>query len=199
MNKFILGELQNNGKKYILFFCIILVGIIIGTVIANKIPKKDETILINETVTNVRTKNIDYKAVMEKYLKNDFTDIIIITFISFSIFYKYGNILFFLIKGMRLGFVISIIMEAIGIGKGIVFSIVTIMLPNLIKIPVLLYIFFLCINLLRIGMENQYESRINLAKNFVLKYLGSCILIIINCVLNTYVFTNILVLLKNML
>lgn len=198
MRKILINEINQNGQKYVFYLILIIIGIFLGTFYYSKIYKNENSYdVVEETINYIKNEKIDYKVLLNKYLKRDLQELLIIIIISISLLYKYGSYFYFCYKGFTIGFLISFLIMALPGIKGIVFSIGTILLPNIIKIPVFLFCHFHLMLLLKSIIERDYDNKYVIIKKNILKVGIVFIITIINCFFNTFLFNNVLVILKN--
>lgn len=198
MRKFLIDEINKNGKKYILYLMIIIVGIFIGTFYFSKSYKNENSyVTIEETINFIKNGKIDYSILLANYLKRDLLELFILIFISISLLYKYGSYIFFCYKGFTFGFLISFLIRNLTGAKGILFSFGTILLPNIIKIPVFLFGHFYLALLFKSIIDRDYDNKYTILKELIVKVGAVVLIIIINCFFNTFIFNNILVIFKN--
>ena len=76
MRKFLIDEINKNGKKYILYLMIIIVGIFIGTFYFSKSYKNENSyVTIEETINFIKNGKIDYSILLANYLKRDLLEL----------------------------------------------------------------------------------------------------------------------------
>lgn len=124
MHRFLIDEININGKKYIMYLIIVLVGVFLGTFYFSR-GLKDENCYgaIESTINYIKSEKINYKQLLGMYLKRDLFDLLMISFISVSLLYKYGSYLFLGYKGFVFGFLISLLVSVLPGIKGIIISI----------------------------------------------------------------------------
>ena len=133
---------KKNSKEYILVILIFLIGLLMGVMFINNSSQESENIIvtyISEFMEKFKTiENIDKASLVTDSIKSNLLLAVIIwlagtTIIGMPI--VLGLILF---RGFCLGFTISSITFTFGVGKGILFCILTIFLQNIFFIPAIL-------------------------------------------------------------
>lgn len=100
-------------------------------------------------------------------------------------------------KGFSIGYTISAIISTLGIQKGVVFSIASLLLQNLIFIPSLFILAISGINLFKKIKHDKYVNiKIEFYKHVIIMLIVS-ILSMLSSFVEIYVSTNFLILLKN--
>ena len=162
----LINHLNDNFKQYILMCIIFTIGIIISVIIANNtqdiLEKNGET-----TITNIieELKNgyeIDNIALLKKIAVNHITYLAIMWFLGCSLIGI--PIVYFLVlyKGFSLGYTISCIVITLGTGRGILFTIITLLLQNIILIPSTLILSVSGLNLYKSIIRNRKIENIKI-------------------------------------
>lgn len=135
-------HIYKNLKQYTIISIFFLIGIIVGVIFVNyeQIETKQQigsyiTTFIDCLKTNYQ---IDYINLLKNIIENHIIFAFILWFMGCTIIgipIVYALIVY---KGFSLGYTISIIVFTLGTGKGILFSIITLLLQNLITIPAVL-------------------------------------------------------------
>ena len=144
LGNIIYKHITNNSKEYILLTLIFLVGIFLGVMFINNTQNAQR-----EEVTSYLNNFIDKLQNTEKLenaeiLKNTIIDnaILAVTLWFFGttvigIPVVFGIILY---RGFCLGYSIASIILTVGIGKGIIFVLISLLLQNIIFIPAIIAI-----------------------------------------------------------
>ena len=145
-NNFIISiisnHIYNNLKQYIIVSVLLVIGIVIGVMVVNntKIDMKEE---IKTVITTfIECLKTEYQIDSMNLLKNIIGNHIIFAFLLWFLGCTVIGIpiVYILItyKGFSLGYTISMVIYTLGIGKGILFNLITMFLQNLIIIPTIL-------------------------------------------------------------
>lgn len=137
-------HITNNSKEYILLTLIFLIGIFLGVMFINnsqETQREELTSYLNNFIDKL--KNIE-KLESAEILKTTIIENIILaitlwffgtTVIGIPI--VFGIILY---RGFCLGYSIASIILTVGIGKGIIFTLISLLLQNIIFIPAIIAI-----------------------------------------------------------
>ncbi len=132
-------HVYTNLKQYLIVSALFLIGIIIAVIFTNNDNNAGNSQIGNNITTFIECLKTDYQVDKTKLLKeviiNDIFTAFILWFMGcvvIGIPVVYGIIVY---KGFSLGYTISTIILALGTWKGIMFSLITLLLQNLIIIP----------------------------------------------------------------
>ena len=135
-------HIRKNTKEYMSLFIIFLIGIIIGVIFINYTDEVYKTQIKDYLIHFSESLNTDYKIDTTELLKSSITNNLILavclwfigsTIIGIPIVYLIVGI-----KGFSLGYTISSIMVTYPFWKGILFTLLSLFIQNLIFIPCLL-------------------------------------------------------------
>lgn len=147
-------HVRKNIKEYIIISIIFLIGIIIGVIFINNIDESQKTQIVDYLGTFVECLNTDYQIDTVNLLKTSIINNLILAltlwFIGSTVI---GIPIVYIIIGIRgflLGYTISSIMVTYSLWKGILFSILSMLLQNIIFIP--------CIFALAVSGMKLYKS-----------------------------------------
>lgn len=158
---------KNNSKEYILIILIFVIGVFIGVMFINNCSEEKETAIttyISEFIEKFRSiESIDKGSLIVNSIKdNIFLGIIVwlagTTIIGMPV--VLGLILF---RGFCLGYTISAITFTLGVGKGIVFCLLTFFLQNILFIPALLTMGVSSIKLYKAIINDRRKENIKIA------------------------------------
>lgn len=159
-------HIYKNLKQYTIVSILFLIGVIAGVVLVNKINEQTQNQIGSHITTFIESLKINYQIDSINLLKN-----IIGNHIVFSVFLwfmgctivgipiVYGMVIF---RGFSLGYTISSIIFTLGIGKGILFSIITLLLQNLLIIPCVLALAVSGIKLYQSMIKNRKKENIKI-------------------------------------
>ena len=150
-------HVNKNIKEYVLAVTVFLIGIIIGVMLVNSSNYENQESIkgyINEFISSIENKEfeIDEKKLFIKSMLSNLKIAVIIwiagsTIIGIPI--VYGSLGY---KGVCIGYSISAIIATLGKSNGIIFSIGSMLLQNLIAIP--------CILALSVSSTKMYKATI---------------------------------------
>ena len=160
----IVNHVQNNKKQYFIVGIIFLIGIIIGVNFINNIDDNSEKYTKDYIINFIDSLKNDYQIDKISLLKNIIINNLIIALIIWFMGSTVIGIplvyLIVLYKGFSLGYTISSIIITLGISKGIFFSIVSMLLQNIIIIPCILALSVSGIKLYRSIMKDKRKENI---------------------------------------
>ena len=191
----IANHIINNKKNYLISTLLFLVGLIIGIMFINNINDiqyKEISEYIQKLVTNIKSvEKINYIKLLKESFESNFILVIVIWLASSTIIgipIVYGLIAF---RGFVFGYTISSILSSIGIGYGIIFSLCSLLLHNIIFIPVLLATSVSGMKLYKSIIKNREKQ--NIKVEFIRHTLFCTImllLLVISSLIEVYISTN---------
>ena len=132
-------HIQNNIREYTIGCIIFVIGVLLGVVFVNNLTEiqTDEiSVYITESITSLKHNTILNKLeILKESIKNDIILVIFLWLMGSTVI---GLLLVYLIvcfKGFCFGYTLSTIIFVLGLGKGTLFLISTILLKNIIAIP----------------------------------------------------------------
>jgi stage II sporulation protein M len=139
MKKVLLEYILKNKKNFIIIVTLFCIGIAIGILFinySNDIQKTEINNYVEELVNNIKnSENINKGNLLFLSIKQNVTFIILIWFLGCTII---GGIFIYvaiLYKGFTIGYTISAIIATLGIKNGTIFSVISLLLQNIIFLP----------------------------------------------------------------
>ena len=137
-------HITNNSKEYILLTLIFLIGIFLGVMFINnsqETQRGEITSYLNNFIDKLKnTKKLESAEILKTTIIENIILAITLWFFGTTVIgipVVFGIILY---RGFCLGYSISSIILTIGIGKGIIFVLISLLLQNIIFIPALIAI-----------------------------------------------------------
>lgn len=133
---------KNNSKEYILVILIFIIGVFVGVMFINNSSTENGTAIVTyisdfiEKCENIE--GIDKKSLLIDSIKSNIFLTIIIWFAGTTIIGIPVVLGIILIRGFCLGYTISALAFSIGVGKSIIFCLLSLFLQNIFFIPALL-------------------------------------------------------------
>lgn len=131
--------IKNNIKEYMIITLTFLIGIFLGVMFVNNLEEEQKVEIISYVNTYIESFEKSEQASNIKLLQNNIKDNIILTLIIWfigstiiGIPIVFGIIAF---RGFCLGYTISSITVVFGVAKGIAFTLIAIIMQNIIFIP----------------------------------------------------------------
>ncbi len=177
-------HIYDNLKQYLIVSVLFLIGIIISVIFINNDNDVGNSQIENNITTFIECLKTDYQIDKTNLLKmliiNDIFTVFILWFMGCVIIgvpIIYGIIVY---KGFSLGYTVSIIILALGMWKGIMFSLITLLLQNLIIIPC---VFAICVSGTKMYKELLKDKRrenikIEIIRHTIFSFIVLCFLII---------------------
>lgn len=135
-------HIQNNLKQYIIVFIFLLIGVVAGIVFVNNASEKQGTEIsgyLNQFLSSLKeNKTIDKAELLKQSLFDNISLAVILWFVGSTVIgipIVYGIVAY---RGFCLGYAISSALATLSVGKGIIFSIASMLLQNLLFLPCLL-------------------------------------------------------------
>lgn len=199
----LLNHFYENLKLYIIVIIIFIIGITVGIIFINNTNEAQSTEIQNYITTFINSLKQDYHIdkgqLMQDSLWDNLILIVSMWFIGSTVIgipIVLGIVLF---RGFCIGYTVSAIIGVLGVQKGIVFTLTTIFLQNLIFIPVILCMAVSCMKLYKSIMKDKRKENIKIE---ILRHTMISIILLVLLVLATlievYVSTNLLMLAINM-
>ena len=138
------NHVANNKKEYILVTLIFLVGIFLGVMFINN-SKENQLSEISSYFNNFidklkNTEKLETMAILKTTLLENIMLAVTLWFFGTTVIgipIVFGIIMY---RGFCLGYSIATILSVIGVGKGILFILITLVLQNILFIPALIAI-----------------------------------------------------------
>ena len=137
-------HITNNSKEYILLTLIFLIGIFLGVMFINnsqETQRGEITSYLNNFIDKLKnTKKLESAEILKTTIIENIILAITLWFFGTTVIgipVVFGIILY---RGFCLGYSISSIILTIGIGKGIIFVLISLLLQNIIFIPAIIAI-----------------------------------------------------------
>lgn len=138
------NHVVNNKKEYILVTLIFLVGIFLGVMFINN-SKENQLSEISSYFNNFidklkNTEKLETMTILKSTLLENIILAVTLWFFGTTVIgipIVFGIIMY---RGFCLGYTISTIISVIGVGKGILFILITLVLQNILFIPALIAI-----------------------------------------------------------
>ena len=195
----ILRHLYENIKLYIIVTIIFVIGITTGVIFINNTTGEEATEIqsyITEFINLLKQGyHVDTGALLKKSLSDNLILILVMWLLGSTVVgipIVIGIVLF---RGFCIGYSVSAIIATLGVQKGILFFIVTMLLHNLIFIPVIICMTISCLKLYKSIMKDKRRENIKLAiiRHTLISIMLS-ILLVIASLIESYVSTNLIML-----
>lgn len=193
----ILNYIKENIKTYLILLIIFFIGLILGVIFVDNASEPQANQIssyINNFINSIKENyQISTKDLLKETVINNVSIAVILWFLGSTVI---GFPLIYVVicyKGYCIGYTISSVIATIGTAKGIVFILATMLLQNIIYIPVILTLGVSGVKLYRLIMEDRRREniKIQIAKHTIFSIL-MLILLIISALIETYISGNLL-------
>ena len=191
-------HITRNIRTYFILIIIFLLGLIIGLIVVNNSSEGQETEIanyINNFITELKNgAKLDYFKLLKNSFGNNLFLVIILWFMSSTVIgipIVYGIIGY---KGFCMGYTISAVVMTLGTGKGIAFSLTSMLIHNIILIPCMLAVAVSGINLYKSIIKDRRKENIKIE---IIRHTIFCFIMLavmaIGALIETYISSNLLV------
>ena len=193
----ILNYIKENIKTYLILLIIFFIGWILGVIFVDNASEPQANQIssyINNFINSIKENyQISTKDLLKETVINNVSIAVILWFLGSTVI---GFPLIYVVicyKGYCIGYTISSVIATIGTAKGIVFILATMLLQNIIYIPVILTLGVSGVKLYRLIMEDRRREniKIQIAKHTIFSIL-MLMLLIISALIETYISGNLL-------
>ena len=195
--KIIKEHVINNKKEYVIIFLIFVIGIFSGVFFVNHLqetPKTEITNYLNQFIEKFKgLENINSIELLKNSMIQNIGLAIVIWFFGTTVI---GIPIVFAIivyRGFCLGYTISLCITIMGLGKGISFVLVTLLLQNILLIPAILALAVSGIKLYKSIVKDKTKEnvKIEILRHTVFSIIMLIILLIAS-IIEIFMSTNIL-------
>lgn len=197
IKNYILSNIIKNKKEYISLCIVLFIGVVLGVLFINNV-KDDEKVQIQEYINGfidtIKNGNeIDKITLLKDSIIRNVSIGIILWFVGSTVIgipLVYAYVAY---KGFCISYTVSSSIAVLGQVKGLSFSLASILLQNLIIIPIILAISVSGINLYKSIMKDRRRENIKLEiiKHTVISIMN-ILCLIVAAIIETYISTNIL-------
>lgn len=197
LKNIILNYIKENIKTYLILLIIFFIGLILGVIFVDNASEPQANQIssyINNFINSIKENyQISTKDLLKETVINNVSIAVILWFLGSTVI---GFPLIYAVicyKGYCIGYTISSVIATIGTAKGIVFILATMLLQNIIYIPVILTLGVSGVKLYRLIMEDRRREniKIQIAKHTIFSIL-MLMLLIISALIETYISGNLL-------
>lgn len=194
----IIDHITDNIKEYATVVLIFFIGIIIGIIFINNVNDEQGTEIsnyINNFIDSMhQNSTINFFNLLKESISSNIVLTICLWFAGCTVIgmpIVYGIIAF---RGFCVGYTVSSIIATLGTGKGLAFSISTILLQNILLIPAIFALSVSGIKLYKSIMKDKRKENIKLE---ILRHTAFsamvCVVMILASFIETYVSSNIFI------
>ena len=188
-------HINNNVKDYTILILLFIVGVILGVLFINN-AKSSEQEQINNYINSIlisaqESKTMDSFSLLRSSIIANIKLTVIIWFAGSTVIgvpFVYGIIAY---RGFCIGYTVSSIIAVLGVKKGLIFSLASLFLQNLIFIPCILALGVSGLKLYRSIVRDKRRENIKIE---IYRHTIFCTFILIGLILSsiveTYISTN---------
>lgn len=181
-------HIKNNIKEYLIITIIFLIGIIIGVIFINNTNEAEKNQISEYITTFINCLKTDYTIDSNELLKssiiNNIILLILIWFMGMAVIGIPIVYIIILSKGFSLGYTLASGMAVLGLGKGILFNITTLLFQNIISIPCLIALGVSGMKLYKSIMKDKRRENIKLE---IVRHTVFCLIIGIVLICSSFV------------
>ncbi len=201
---FILRNIHDNLKSYLIVIILFIIGIVAGVIFINNANEAQGVEIqdyINSFISSLKQDyHIDKMELLKSSLWDNFILIISMWFIGSTVIgipIVFGIVIF---RGFCIGYAASSAVAVLGAQKGIIFLLTTMFLQNIIFIPIIVCMAVSCIRLYKSIMKDKRRENIKLEIiRHTLVSIMLFIVLVIATLIEVYISTNLLMLCLNLL
>lgn len=196
LKNMILGYINENIKIYAIVTLMFLIGWVIGIIFVNnsqEVQQEQINGYINTFIQGIKSDaEISKPEILKNSILSNLGITVLLWFLGSTVIGMPLIYIVILYKGYSIGCTISAIVASLGMGKGIVFILSTMLLQSIIYIPCLLSLAVSGVKLYKQIMEDRRTENIKIQ---ILRHSIFCVFIflmlVIAALIETYISTNI--------
>ena len=191
---FLIEYAKKYKVTYISVIATFIIGILIVIFVTFKIPENDKTSVsnyINETIQIAKDKKIDNQELFKERLIENFKTLGTIWLLGCTVIASFTIYIFMIYKGILCGYIISIIIFILGFGKGLKFLFPTVIIENVIFLPVIFLLATSGIRLYKQIIMRKINIKQELLRHTIIMFVSGIFAIIVACI-DAYFLTGLL-------
>lgn len=190
-------HISNNAKEYLIVALMFIIGIFAGVFFVNNIQEEQKTEItqyLNNFIQQFKnTQNLDTINLLKTSITQNAVLAILIWFFGTTVIgipVVFGIVIY---RGFCLGYTVSVTITVLGLSKGLTFSLVSMLLQNIIMIPAILALAVSGFKLYKSIVKDKRKENIKLEilRHTIFSLLMLAVLVI-SSVIEVFISTNIL-------
>ena len=190
-------HISNNAKEYLIVALMFIIGIFAGVFFVNNIQEEQKTEItqyLNNFIQQFKnTQNLDTINLLKTSITQNVVLAILIWFFGTTVIgipVVFGIVIY---RGFCLGYTVSVTITVLGLSKGLTFSLVSMLLQNIIMIPAILALAVSGFKLYKSIVKDKRKENIKLEilRHTIFSLLMLAVLVI-SSVIEVFISTNIL-------
>ena len=191
---FLIEYAKKYRVTYISVIATFIIGILIGIFVTFKIPEKDKSNVkayISDITEITNNKKIDKQSLFKEKIIDNFKTVGIIWLLGCTVIASFTIYIFMIYKGILCGYIISIIIFILGFGKGLKFLFPTVIIENVIFLPVIFLLATSGIRLYKQIIMRKINIKQELLRHTIIMFVSGIFAIIVACI-DAYFLTGLL-------
>lgn len=155
--------IKNNIKEYIIITIIFLIGLFLGVMFINNVgetQKQEIAGYIDVYLEAFKQKEIDYTEQLTNNIKENIILVLTIWFVGSTVIGIPIVLTIIGFRGFCLGYAISSITYVLGTSKGILFSVIALIIQNIIFIPTIISLGVSCLKLYQSILKDKRRENV---------------------------------------
>ena len=190
-------HISNNAKEYLIVALMFIIGIFAGVFFVNNIQEEQKTEItqyLNNFIQQFKnTQNLDTINLLKTSITQNAVLAILIWFFGTTVIgipVVFGIVIY---RGFCLGYTVSVTITVLGLSKGLTFSLVSMLLQNIIMVPAILALAVSGFKLYKSIVKDKRKENIKLEilRHTIFSILMLAVLVI-SSVIEVFISTNIL-------
>ena len=191
---FLIEYIKKNKVTYISVVVTFIIGVCIGIFITFKIPKAEKENIdnyLNNVIQIAKDNKIDKQYLFKEKLLDNLKSIGVIWLLGCTVIASFTIYIFMIYKGIIFGYITSIIFVILGLNKGIKFLLPTIVIKNIIFLPIIFLLSTSGIRLYKEIIKRKINIKQELLKHTIIMFISSIFAVIVSCI-DSYGLSNLL-------
>ena len=191
---FLIEYIKKYKVTYISVVATFIIGVCLGIFVTFRIPEKDKEDVnsyINNTIQISKDRKIDVQYLFKENLLDNFKTIGIIWLLGCTVIASFTIYIFMIYKGILFGYITTIVFLILGFGNGLKFLMPTVIIKNIIFLPILFLLSTSGIRLYKEILKRKINIKQELLRHTIIMFISSIFAIIISCI-DAYFLTKLL-------
>ena len=191
---FLIEYIKKYKVTYISVIATFIIGVVLGIFVTFKIPKSDKDNVnsyINDTIQISKDRKIDKQYLFKEKLLENLKTVGIIWLLGCTVIASFTIYIFMIYKGVIFGYITTIIFLVLGFGNGFKFLLPTIIIKNIIFLPIIFLLSTSGIRLYKEIIKRRINIKQELLRHTIIMFISSIFAIIVSCI-DAYFLSNLL-------
>ena len=173
---FLIEYIKKYKVTYISVIATFIIGVVLGIFVTFKIPKSDKDNVnsyINDTIQISKDRKIDKQYLFKEKLLENLKTVGIIWILGCTVIASFTIYIFMIYKGIIFGYITTIIFLVLGFGKGFKFLLPTIIIKNIIFLPIIFLLSTSGIRLYKEIIKRKINIKQELLRHTIIMFISS--------------------------